>query len=75
MLRFESNNVFHVENVPAGAYECEIHYHEPSARAGEPDACLGIMRKAVVIPELQRGQRDEPWDLGEMTITLKASAH
>jgi hypothetical protein len=74
VLQFASNNVFHAENVPAGVYECEIHYHEPSAHADEPDICLGILRKEVVIPELPPGRPDEPYDLGKLTITLKPSA-
>ena len=73
VLQFESNNVFRAENIPAGLYECEIHYHEPSVREGEPDTCLGIMRKEIAIPELRPGQRDEPCDLGTMTTTLKPS--
>jgi uncharacterized GH25 family protein len=74
VLQFCSNNVFHAENVPAGVYECEIHYHEPAASANEPDHCLGIMRKQVVIPESPAGARDEPYELGSMTITLKPSS-
>jgi len=74
VLQFESNNVFRAQNVPAGVYECEIHYHEPAAHDDEPDNCLGIMRKEVVIPELRRGQPEEPFDLGRMTITLNPSA-
>jgi uncharacterized GH25 family protein len=74
VLQFESSNVFHAENVPAGTYECEIHYHEPSARDDEADNCLGILRKEVVIPELPPGQHDKPCELGRMTITLKPSA-
>jgi uncharacterized GH25 family protein len=74
VLQFESSNVFSAENVPAGVYECEIHYHEPAAHDDEPDTCLGIMRKEVVVPELRPGQPDEPCDLGRMTINLKPSA-
>ena len=75
VLQFRSNNIVHAENVPAGDYECEIHYHEPAASADEPDNCLGILTKEVVIPELPAGQSDEPFDLGSLTITLKPSSH
>jgi Carboxypeptidase regulatory-like domain len=73
-LQLGSNNVFHVENVPPGNYELEIHYHELSPRENEPDNCLGILRQEVVIPQLPPGQQDEPCNLGRMIITLKPSA-
>jgi uncharacterized GH25 family protein len=75
ILRFESNNVFRAENVPAGEYECEIHYHEPAILPGERDACLGILRKLVVIPDGRPGESGAACDLGTMTIALKPSGH
>jgi hypothetical protein len=74
VLQFKSTNVFYANNVLAGVYECEIHYHEPAASADAPDNCLGILRKEVVIPESPPGQNDEACDLGKLIINLKPSA-
>ena len=68
VFEFSSNNVFHVDNVPAGDYECEIHYHQPGSLADHPDVCMGILKQPVTIPQ---GAPGIPVDLGTLKITLK----
>jgi hypothetical protein len=75
VVEFKSNSVFQVQDVPAGAYECEIHYHQAAASDREPDVCLGIFKKEVTVPELLASQRDEPVDLGKLIISLKPPPH
>jgi protocatechuate 3,4-dioxygenase beta subunit len=74
VLQFKSNNLFQVENVRPGSYECEIHYHQPGSAADEPDKCLGILRKQVEIPSVNTGQPDLSVDLGRLVISLKSPA-
>ena len=71
VFEFKSNNVFQAENVPAGTYECEIHYHQPSPVADQPDICLGILKKEVTIPALPADPDDTPVDLGKLIINLR----
>jgi uncharacterized GH25 family protein len=68
IFEFSSNNVFHADNVPAGTYECEIHYHQPASVADQPDVCLGILKQQFTIPP---GEPDTPVNLGTLKITLK----
>jgi hypothetical protein len=68
IFEFQSNNVFRADNVPAGTYECEIHYHQPASVADQPDVCLGILKQPVTIPP---GNPDTPVNLGTLKIALK----
>lgn len=67
-VEFSSNNIFHVDNVPPGTYECEIHYHQLTAAGDQPDVCLGILKQPVTIAS---DKLDTPVDLGTLKITLK----
>jgi uncharacterized GH25 family protein len=71
VFEFRSNNVFQTEDVPPGTYECEIHYHQAAAIAGQSDVCLGILKKEVTIPVLPAGEDDTPVDLGTLIINLR----
>jgi uncharacterized GH25 family protein len=68
VFEFKSNDIFQVDNVLAGTYECEIHYHQPAAVADQSDVCLGILKQQVTIPT---GEPDTPVNLGTLKITLK----
>lgn len=64
---------FAVQNVPVGDYELEVHYHEPPAKSGEPDHCLGILKKEITISEQHISNGDKKLDLGTFKIKLKKS--
>jgi len=69
VLQFQSNDVFQADNIPAGDYECEVHYHVQGG--SEADRCLGIARREVNIPPPKPSTDDEAFDLGSLTIELK----
>jgi uncharacterized GH25 family protein len=68
VFEFSSNNVFRVDNVSPGTYECEIHYHQPASVADQPDVCLGILKQPVTIPP---GEPRTPINLGTLKIHLR----
>lgn len=69
VMQYQSNNVFSVENVPAGDYECEIHYHEATGDAS--DQCIGIVTNSVRIPAMGKGAVNDPVDLGTLILQIK----
>ena len=75
VLQIDAGGAFHVENVPAGSYECEIHYHEPAPQSGEPDVCRGILRKEIEVAPLLANHPALPCDLGTLTIVLNEPVH
>lgn len=69
VLQYQSNNVFTADNIPAGDYECEIHYHEFTG--SDTDRCLGIVKQDVRIPLAGPASTNTPLDLGVLTIHLQ----
>jgi hypothetical protein len=50
LFEVQRGGAFEVENVPAGVYELEIHYHEPG-EIGTKDRCLGKVKREVTIED------------------------
>jgi len=71
-LRFDPNGVFRIENVPSGTYDLNIRLHEPGKDEWRPGEMIGSASKEIIVDEIPGGVSDEPFDVGELTIQLKA---
>lgn len=69
----EEGGTFRVENVLPGKYDLQMNFTEPAKDNpgnGEP---IGNLHQEFTIPEIPGGQTDEPLDLGELKLFLKAT--
>jgi peroxiredoxin/uncharacterized GH25 family protein/5-hydroxyisourate hydrolase-like protein (transthyretin family) len=71
-LRFDPNGVFRLENIPSGTYDLNIRLHEPGKDEWQPGEMIGSASKEIVVDEIPGGVTDEPFDVGAITIQLKA---
>lgn len=71
-LPFDADGTFRGEDLPAGEYRLSLRLTPPSAgnQIGFGNA-VGSGSLEFTIPEMPSGRSDEPFDLGEVSITLQ----
>jgi AhpC/TSA family len=69
--KIDRDGAFRVEDVVAGRYELQVRVNPPPSgeRSGAGWA-IGILKKAVTIPEVLGGRSSEPLDLGTLTVKV-----
>jgi peroxiredoxin len=71
-LRFAEDGSFRIENVLPGTYQLSINLTEPGADRFQSGPPIGNLSQEVTVAEIPGGVTDEPLDLGELTLQLKA---
>jgi len=71
-VRIAENGSFRIENVLPGTYQLGINLTEPSDDRFGSGPPIGSLARDVDVPEIPGGVTDEPLNLGELTIQLKA---
>ena len=67
-FKINDDGTFRIENIPSGSYDLNIHLNQPGADRfrGRP---IAMHRQEVEIPEFSNRVSDEPFDLGEISIS------
>ena len=69
-LLFETNGVFHIDNVEPGKYSIYVSLTNPT-RPDNYYEHIGSMNKEVVVSPALGGRPDEPQDLGPMEVQIR----
>ena len=70
VLVIDENGRFRGDEIPAGRYELEAHYHETSGDASGNTVCRGVLKQDLVIPALEPAD-GSTFELGVLELPRK----
>jgi uncharacterized GH25 family protein len=70
VLVIEENGRFRGDEIPAGRYELEAHYHETSGDASGNTMCRGVLKQDLAIPALEPAD-GSAFELGVLEVPRK----
>ena len=72
-LAVEEDGSFRLDNIPPGAYDLSIQLNEPGEQEWQFGESIGSITREVVVSEVEGSGGDEPIDLGELVIQVRAT--
>ena len=71
-FQIDPDGAFRIEGVQAGQYSLQIHLMEPGDDDFGGGPIVGSVAREIIMPEIPGGTSDEPLDLGEIKVQVRA---
>ncbi|MEW6157687.1 MAG: redoxin domain-containing protein, partial [Verrucomicrobiota bacterium] len=68
----QPDGTMRMENILPGTYELSVTISEPKDESGNFGPAIGSIKREVVIPQSPEAFSDEPVDLGELVVNVRA---